>query len=160
MWYFFRLFFWIAHSKSIQKKTRKQLRRIFISKQEKINNFICLHYNQMKKENEASAGILQCKWVFDRQVRDVMEFNWEDEKKKMNRSTWLAKAMRKLFFFITSTSTYLSESLAPIENLYLHNFVSNMDIMIKHRLIIIYVKHYYINDRPFNATILRYCYGK
>lgn len=36
----------------------------------------------MKKQNEASAGILQCKWVFDRQVRDVMEFNWEDEKKK------------------------------------------------------------------------------
>lgn len=42
--------------------------------EQRINSCICLYYSQMKMWNEASAGILQCKWVFDRKVRDMMQF--------------------------------------------------------------------------------------
>lgn len=31
--------------------------------------------NENGEKEKASAGILQCKWVFDRKVRDMMQFN-------------------------------------------------------------------------------------
>lgn len=90
--------------------------------EQRINSCICLYYSQMKMWNEASAGILQCKWVFDRKVRDMMQFKWIKEKKMWKKardstSEWgkkikmkkilgiesWKKATRKVFFFSKST---------------------------------------------------------
>lgn len=131
--------------------------------------YMFIYYSQMKMWNEASAGILQCKWVFDRKVRDMMQFKWIKEKKMWKKQHTIVRVSGKkklkwknwelnhgkrqrekfsfspkvrniLLFFIFFLVRSLRKSFAPIENLYLHNFI--LDIMIKHRLIIIYIKHY------------------
>lgn len=43
-------------------------------------------YTFVLEPNEASAGIVRCKWVFDRKVRDTLQFIRSEEKKIIIRA--------------------------------------------------------------------------